>query len=105
MKIKSISLGNLPNIFMLYGFFNDEVNCIFQILISLWKCNDNNYDLTCEYIRTEMDLDELRAQLLINDTAFHLNVVATQIRNVALTGKLIRYNVIGSVILLEVNDE
>lgn len=104
ITVKTIWLKNVADIFSNYGFFNDEVNCILAILINLWKYNDDNYDITCEYIRTEMDLDEVRAQLLINESIHLLLDPANQIRLLYRTGKLIRYNVIGSVIILEVED-
>lgn len=104
MRIKTIWLKNTAEVFSRYDFFLDEVTCILTILVGIWRSNDNGYDITCEYIRTEMDLDEIRAQFLINESIHMLAPIADEIRALSLTGRLIRYNVLGNVIILEVDD-
>jgi hypothetical protein len=52
-----------------------------------------------------MDLDPLQAQIFILEALPTLLDIGTQFRRLALTGHLLRYDVFGYTILLEVDDD
>jgi hypothetical protein len=104
MKIQSVSLGLIPDYFHQCGFTDAETKTILSMMMQLWRCNDHNYDLTCEFIRTEIDLDELTAQTFIVLCINELYEIAEQVRAIALTGKLQRWTVCDYVILLELDE-
>lgn len=105
MKIQSVSLGQIPDYFHQCGFTTAETNTILSMMVQLWRLNDLHYDLTCEFIRTEIDLDEMTAQLFIVLCISELVTIATLIREAALTGRLQRWYINEYVILLEFDDE
>jgi hypothetical protein len=71
------------------------------------RTNEETYleDIISEFIRTEMDLDPLQAQIFILEALPTLLDIGTQFRRLALTGHLLRYDVFGYTILLEVDDD
>lgn len=104
MKTLSVSLGLIPDYFHQAGFTAAETKTILSMMMQLWRCNDHNYDLTCEFIRTEIDLDEMTAQLFIVLCINELYAIAEHVRALALTGKLQRWIVCDHVILLELDE-
>lgn len=105
MKTKTLALGNVTAIFTNFGYSEAERIGILSMMVSIWRCNDENYELTDEFIKTEMDLDEVTASLFSTATLFYLNDLASQIRELALSGKLVRWLVTEHVIILELDND
>jgi hypothetical protein len=106
-RARSIPLGVLPTIFKKFGYLDGEVTTLMTILLMMCRTNEETYleDIISEFIRTEMDLDPLQAQIFILEALPTLLDIGTQFRRLALTGHLLRYDVFGYTILLEVDDD
>jgi hypothetical protein len=106
-KILSIPLGVLPMVFKKIGFTPGEMTTLIGMLLMLCRHNEHRHleELLSEFIRTEMDLDPLHAQIFILESLPCLLDIGKSFREVCLTGSLIRYNVIGYSILLEVDND
>jgi len=106
-RARSIPLGVLPTIFKKFGYLDGEVTTLLTILLMMCRTNEETYleDIISEFIRTEMDLDPLQAQIFILEALPTLLDIGTQFRRLALTGHLLRYDVFGYTILLEVDDD
>jgi hypothetical protein len=106
-KILGIPLGCIPIAFGERGFHPAEITNLITLLMGVCRYNEVEYipSVIAEYIRTEMDLDPLHAQILILDALPMLLDVGTQFRRMAATGCLQRYVVHSHIILLEVDDD
>lgn len=105
-RIVSIPLPNeLWDSFYKYGFNYYDVVPFMDILVSLWRSNEDLYGVTTTFIKEGIGLEPLEAQLMIMDGVQHWYSVAEQIRREALAGTLIRWTVMPHVILLELEDE
>lgn len=91
--------------FQTAGFTDEMIATVLATLILIWRANDLVEDITRETIFTELDLDELMAQMLWSAVGRELTNVAQQIRNFAVQGRLIRWVVHPFAILLELEDE
>lgn len=107
MKHKTVTLPylTLRAHFKLYGFTDDEITSVMTTLIMLWRVNELVEDITKEYIFTELDLDELTAQMFWNAACLDLLSLANSIRNLAVRGQLIRWVIYPYTILLELDSE
>lgn len=104
-EILTHPLGALRHAFESAGFDEHAFITVITGLIMVWRSNDLVEDLTREVIFSELDLDELSAQLFWNNVGSELTTVATLIRNFALQGKLIRWVVYPHTLLLELDSE
>ena len=102
---KSIPLGKIPSCFEQCDFTEDETVSIMSSLVQLWRFNDHPYDMTCEYINTELDLEDTMAGMLIVYSIDALMEVAAQIRALALSGKFRRYSVFLYTIIVELDND
>lgn len=94
----------LWNAFSKFGFTTQNVLTYLDILIPLWRANDNLYSVTANFIRDGVMMEPLQAQLLIAETIYYWYPIAQQIRNEAVNGRLIRWVVMTHVILLELEE-
>jgi len=104
-RMVSIPLGKLPEIFKRLEFGPDEFVTVLFSLIQVWKANDYRGDLTIEYIFSELDLDPLIAQMLYLEASAAMTEIGNQVRAYVVAGRLIRWDVMPYVILLEIEDE
>lgn len=104
-QIVSLPLGKIPAIFKRLGFSQDEMVCVLFGLIQVWRHNDHYTDMTVEYVFTEMDLDPLVGQILILEAGCYMTELGNIVRTYALSGRLIRWNVLGYLILLEIETD
>lgn len=98
-------ISGLYQAFNKAGFDEHAFVTVLTGLIMVWRSNDLVEDLTREVIFSELDLDELSAQLFWNSVGSELTTVATLVRNFALQGKLIRWVVYPHTLLLELESE
>lgn len=106
-KTFGLALGCIPIAFGSRGFHSNETTNLITLLMGVCRYNEEQYipGVISEFIRTEMDLDPLHAQILILDALPALVDVGMQFRRVAATGCLQRYVVHPHIILLEVDDD
>jgi len=105
MKRVTLPMGTLPVIFEKCGFNIQETTFVISSMIGYWAHNDHNYDVTAEFIRSELDLNDLSAQVLINEAMPQLMEMATQIRQLQLAGSLYRWNVLAYAVVVEIEDD
>lgn len=105
MIVKTLPLGNLTAIFTNFGYSEAQRMAILSTMVYLWRVNDSNYSLTEQFIKTEMDLDEVTASMFCNAALYYLNDLAVQIRELTLSGSLLRWLVTEHVIILELNND
>ena len=91
--------------FKVYDFTDPEIEAIIAGLITLWRHNKLFEDITREVIFSELDLDEITAQLLWNDISYDIILVAQQIRTYSLQNRLIRWVTYSYAIMLELDNE
>lgn len=106
-KTFGLALGCIPTAFGSRGFHTNETTNLITLIMGVCKYSEPPYipGVIAEFIRTEMDLDPLHAQILILDALGELVEVAMQFRRVSATGFLQRYVVHPHIILLEVDDD
>lgn len=106
-KTFGLALGCIPIAFGNCGFHTNEITNLVTLLMGVCRFNEEPYipGVIAEFIRTEMDLDPLHAQILILDALGELVEIGMQFRRVAATGFLQRYVVHPHIILLEVDDD
>lgn len=104
-RLATIPLGKLPGIFNRLDFGPDEFVTVMFSLIQVWKANDYRGDLTIEYIFSELDLDPLVAQVLYLEASQAMTEIGNLVRSFVVSGRLIRWEVLPYVILLELEDE
>jgi len=106
-KTYGLALGCIPIAFGSRGFHPNETCNLVTLIMGVCRYNEEPYipGMIAEFIRTEMDLDPLHAQILILDALETLVDVGMQFRRVAATGYLQRYVVHPHTILLEVDDD
>jgi len=107
VKNKTVTLPylTLRAQFKLFGFTDDEITSVMTTLVMLWRANELYEDITKEYVFTELDLDELSAQMLWNAVSLDMLAIAGSIRTLAGRGQLIRWVVYPYTILLEISHE
>lgn len=101
MGIQSIALGVIPDRIEQVGLTTDCMISYLSTLIELWRNTDDHYDLTCDFIHNEMDMADESGMFLVY-TIDELMRVASEVRSVALTGKLLSFKVTAYVILLTI---
>jgi hypothetical protein len=103
--VYSIQLHGLPRAFEeCCGYSPDEVNAALCAMMHIWRANDNVYDITTEFIRSEMELDSVYAEMFIVKVAGPLEMIGREVRDFALSGRLSRWMVRDNCILLELDD-
>ena len=103
--LQTISLAHLFKAFKDHcGYTQDEVVTIITNLLPYWVYNDFIYDITAEFIRSEMDLDTLTAETFLLEVGRPLAEIGEMIRQMHLNSSLIRWSVRDYVIVLEMND-
>lgn len=105
MKRVTLPMGTLPALFDKCGFNIQETTFIISTMIGYWVYNDHNYDVTAEFIRSELELNDLSAQVLINEAMPQLMEMAQQIRQLQLAGVLYRWNVLAFAVVVEIEDD
>lgn len=91
--------------FYKYGFSYTDVSAYLDILVSLWRTNDNTYDVTASFITDSTGMDELDSRFLILDTVHHWFTIGQQVRAEAVAGTLTRWTVTPHALLLELDDD
>lgn len=104
-KIVTLVYPFTRGVFNRHGFTDDEVAVIITTMVTIWRCNDLIEDLTREIVFSELELDELTAQLLWNECGVELTTTGQSIRTFSLNAQLIRWVVHANGILLELEDE
>lgn len=104
MSIQSIPLGEIPDRFEQVGLTRDCMVEYLTTLIGLWVNTDDHYNMTCDFIHNEMDMDEEAGMFLVY-TIDALMRVASDVRAVSLTGRLESFKVTAYVILLTLTDQ
>lgn len=104
-KVNSIPLGSLPGVFANCGFSTDEMVAVLNMMMHYWAHNDESSDITAEFIRCELDVEPFAVQTMISEGLHELAGIAYLVRQAFLTGRLIRWNVLSYIILLELEDD
>lgn len=102
-SIQSIPLGEIPDRFEQVGLTTDCMVEYLTTLIKLWVNTDTPYEITCDFIHNEMDMDEEAGMFLVY-AMDALMRVAGDVRIVSLTGRLESFKVTVYVILLTLTD-
>lgn len=103
--VYSMQLHGLPETFQEFcGYSYDETHAILSQLVVLWRSNDYIYDVTVEFIRSEMELDSVTAEMLIVQASESLEAIGNEIREFAKSGRLYRWMIRDHCILLELDD-
>lgn len=98
--IQTIPLGEIPDRFEQAGLTPDCMADFLSVLFERWSVADHHYEMTCDFIHNEMDLDDEQAGMFLVYTIDELVRVASAARQATLTGKLLAYTVSDYVILL-----
>ena len=103
--VYSMQLHGLPQDFESFcGYSPDETNTILSALMQIWRSNDFIYDVTAEFIRSELELDSVTAEMLIVKVGATLETLGNEVREFAKSGRLSRWMVRDNCILLELDD-
>lgn len=104
---QSIPLGEIPDRFEQVGLTNECMVDTLNLLIHQWAAVDHciHYEMTCNFINSEMDLTEDEAGMFLVYTVDELIRVGSEIRQATLTGRLLAFLVSKYVILLTFADE
>lgn len=100
-KVQSIALGSIPDRFEQVCLTSDCMIEYMTSLIGLWIHTDDPYNMTCNFIHNEMDMDDESGMFLVY-TIDELMRVAGVVRTVSLTGRLLSFKVTAQVILLTI---
>lgn len=98
--IQTIPLGEIPDRFEQAGLTPDCMADFLSVLFERWSVTDHHYEMTCDFIHNEMDLDDEQAGMFLVYTIDELMRVGAAARQATLTGKLLTYMVSDHVILL-----
>lgn len=104
-RILTIPLNGIPIHFDRLGFTPEDRNNILFGLVHLWKLNDQNPELTVEFVFSEFDLEPLAAQMLLLSVGTYLTEIGGYVRSYALQGALVSWSVYSHCIMLEIDDE
>lgn len=103
-SIQSIPLGEIPDRFEQVGLTPDCMIDTLDTLIQRWAAVDQHYEMTCDFIHNEMELNEEEAGMFLVYAVDELTRVAGEIRRLHLTGKLLAFSVSKHSLLLTLAD-